>query len=101
MSIELTALISVCGTAIGAVLGIASFRRTAQRDMQSQAMTKAKNDSIVMTELKHIHDGVDEIKLAQGLHGQKIDMLSERVTRIEESVKQAHKRINKLEGNTP
>nr|WP_122011736.1 hypothetical protein [Maliibacterium massiliense] len=93
MNVELTVLIGVCGTVIGAVLGILGYRRNARRDIAAEA----KDGGVMMMELRYIREGVEEIKRIQREQTDKHDRLSERVTRVEESVKQAHKRLNKLE----
>ena len=47
--------------------------------------------------MDYIKRGIEDIKLEQRAQVQRYDMLAERVTRLEESGKQAHKRIDKLE----
>lgn len=41
---------------------------------------------------------IKSARLEQRAQGQKFDALSERVTRVEESTKQAHHRLNRLDG---
>lgn len=41
--------------------------------------------------------GIDDVRSEQRQQGKKFDQLSERVTRVEESAKQAHKWIDRLE----
>ncbi len=48
-------------------------------------------------DMEYIKRGVDDIRVDVRAQGQRVDGLSERVTRVEESAKQAHKRIEKLE----
>jgi hypothetical protein len=63
---------------------------------------ETKEETEVTTSLKldveYIKRGVDDIRIEQRAQGQKVDELSERVTRVEESSKQAHKRIDELKG---
>mgnify|MGYP001954875778 CR=1 FL=1 len=47
--------------------------------------------------VNYIRQGVDDLRVEIRSQGQRYDMLAERVTRVEESTKQAHKRIDKLE----
>ncbi|WP_426251383.1 hypothetical protein [Paenibacillus pabuli] len=49
--------------------------------------------------MDYIKRGVDDIRLEQRAQAQRVDVLSERVTRVEESAKQAHKRIDRKEDN--
>ncbi|MGE6576253.1 hypothetical protein ACQKFM_15155 [Paenibacillus xylanexedens] len=48
-------------------------------------------------DVDYIKRGVDDIRLEQRVQAQRVDALSERVTRVEESAKQAHKRIDRKE----
>lgn len=50
------------------------------------------------TQIGYIKADVDDIKRKQDGQEDKHNQLCERVTRIEESTKQAHLRINRLEG---
>ena len=54
MNVELTVLIGVCGTVIGAVLGILGYRRNARRDIAAEA----KDGGVMMMELRYIREGV-------------------------------------------
>ncbi|MNU04128.1 hypothetical protein D3C72_2484130 [compost metagenome] len=48
-------------------------------------------------DVEYIKRGVDDIRVDVRMQGQKVDGLAERVTRVEESAKQAHKRLDRLE----
>ncbi|WP_235440485.1 hypothetical protein [Paenibacillus sp. DMB20] len=47
--------------------------------------------------MSYIKRGIDNIQVDLRLQGQRMDGLSERITRLEESFKQAHKRLDRLE----
>jgi len=51
-------------------------------------------------ELGYIRKGVDDIRIDLKANEKQMQRLSERVTRVEESSKQAHKRIDNLEKET-
>lgn len=89
----LTAAISVLAGVSGMALGWAGRARTVRQDVAQDAetITTLKND------LGYIRSGVDDIRFEQRMQSQRIDALSERVTRNEESAKQAHKRIDRIE----
>lgn len=77
----------------GLVFGIIS----AVRNKKTDDTKEAKEDGIVLTELGYIKSGIDDIKHKQEeQEKQNIDFVRH-LTAVEESAKQAHKRIDKLE----
>ena len=77
----------------GVVFGII----TAVRNKKTDDTKEAKEDGIILTELGYIKSGVDDIKHKQEeQEKQNIDFVRH-LTAVEESAKQAHKRIDKLE----
>ena len=77
----------------GLVFGIIS----AVRNKKTDDTKEAKEDGIILTELGYIKSGVDDIKHKQEeQEKQNIDFVRH-LTAVEESTKQAHKRIDKLE----
>ena len=93
MNVELTVLISVAATIVGALLGIGGFIRSAKKDHSEEI----KERTILSTKLDNIHHGVQDIKEQVNTTVKRLDEISETVTRIDESTKSAHKRIDKLE----
>ena len=94
MNTELLALISVALALTGIVLGWLGRARTIRQDAAQQAGT----DAMQRADVDYLKRGVDDIRLEQRAQGQKFDALSERVTRVEEYTKQAHHRLNRLDG---
>ncbi|GIO07023.1 hypothetical protein J31TS6_30510 [Brevibacillus reuszeri] len=86
---ELISIISVIAALSGIVLGWMGRARTIRQDVATDAMQRA--------DVEYIKRGVDDIRLEQKAQGKRIDDLSERVTRVEESTKQAHHRLNRLD----
>lgn len=82
-------IISAAAAISGVVLGWLGRSRTIRED--------AAEDGELRANVDYIRKGVEELKLEIKARGQQYDMLAERVTRVEESVKQAHKRIDKIE----
>lgn len=77
----------------GLVFGIIS----AVRNKKTDDTKEAKEDGIVLTELGYIKSGIDDIKHKQEeQEKQNLDFVRH-LTAVEESAKQAHKRIDKLE----
>ncbi|MCP8969731.1 hypothetical protein [Ectobacillus ponti] len=88
--VELGVLIAIASLAV-AYLGYSLNRKRDMRaDVQQDAEVKAK--------LTYIQRGVDDIRLDIKASERKISDLGERVTRVEESAKQAHKRLDAVEG---
>lgn len=77
----------------GLVFGII----TAVRNKKTDDTKEGKEDGIILTELGYIKSGVDDIKHKQEeQEKQNMDFVRQ-LTTVEESTKQAHKRLDKLE----
>ena len=88
-----TVTVSVVAAISGIILGWMGRSRSFRQDVAAEA----SSDAVQRADVEYIKRGVDDIRVDMRLQGQKVDGLSERVTRVEESTKQAHKRIDKLE----
>ena len=87
-------------TVIGIVVGIAGVIFgcvTFFRNKKSDDAADGKKDGIVLTELGYIKSGVDDIKRKQEKQDEQYVVVVSRLTAVESSVKQAHKRIDRLE----
>ncbi|MFA1818991.1 hypothetical protein ACDX78_02105 [Virgibacillus oceani] len=96
MSVELGILISI-GSFFIAVIGVLIAYLT----YQSKKSTSTKNDTKESAEVKagldYIRKGVDDIRIDLRANEKRIGALGERLTRVEESSKQAHKRLDNLD----
>ena len=81
-------VISAVAAISGMVLGWIGRSRTIRED--------AAEDGELRANVNYIRKGVEELKLEIKARGQQYDMLAERVIRVEESTKQAHKRIDEI-----
>ena len=81
-----TISIALICTILGVAISYLTFQKN--KDNAIRAETKAQLD--------YISKGVDDIRLDIKFQDRKIEDLKERVTRVEESTKQAHKRINDI-----
>ena len=92
MTIEVTILLSAISVSIALYFGIKNNRRSQKKEDKEEA----SQDAIVITKLESIEKGVDDIK--EELKGVKADVKDDhdRIIRLEESSKQAHKRIDSL-----
>lgn len=86
-------IIAVAAGISGIVLGWMGHARTTKRDGE----LRASEDAIQKKDIEYIKRGVDDIRDAQKDQGKKIDELAERLTRVEESAKQAHKRLDRID----
>lgn len=96
MTIELGVLISVLGVII-AFQGFQLNKQKSQKEDTKDAKKDASQNAEIKAQLGYISKGVDDIRIDLKANEKQMVALGERVTRVEESSKQAHKRIDKLE----
>jgi septal ring factor EnvC (AmiA/AmiB activator) len=75
------------------LIGLLTFKRERDNEVRSDASESA----VIKTKLDNISRGVESIQIDIKANEKRVSDLSERVIRVEESSKQAHKRIDKLE----
>ena len=93
MTIEVALLISGVSLAFGIYQGITNMRRNSKKDDQHDAAQL----TTVIVKLENIGMGVAEIKSEMTNVKADIKESRERLIKVEESAKQAHKRIDALE----
>lgn len=86
-------IISIVGVASGVILGWLGKSKSVKDEIK----TEASVDATLKTDMDYIKRGVDEVRLEQKDQGRRFDALSERVTRVEENSRSAHKRIDRVE----
>lgn len=91
MTQALTAL-SVISTLCAIYFGYKAYSRNRDTDTKETA----KNDATLLTEIGYIKANTDEIKAEQKEQRKTNIEFITRLTAVEESVKQAHKRIDEL-----
>lgn len=94
MDTQTVALISIICTVLGAVIGVLTYNRNRDKDVKNNA----KNEAEMKVTLAHISKGVDDIKVDMRATKEQMHSFARDLVRVEESVKSAHKRLNKLEG---
>ncbi len=67
------------------------------RNKKSDDKTEGHQDGVLFTEIGYIKAGIDDVKRDTRDFRNEIKDLRDHITRTEESCKQAHKRIDKLE----
>lgn len=91
---SIVAIIGVVGALSGIILGWLGRSRTVRQD----TVAEASKDARLLTDMEYIKRGIDDVRIEQKSQGKRFDELTERVTRVEESAKQAHHRLNRLDG---
>ena len=88
------AVISAVSAICAIVFGFLAFRRNDKSD-QSEA---GRKDGIILTELGYVKSGVDDIKRKQDKQDAQHIEVVQRLSAVESSAKQAHHRIDRIEG---
>lgn len=88
------AILGAVSTVFGMIISYFTFMRGRDKHIRTDATENAK----VSTKLDHISRGVDDIRIDLRSNEKQINNVAERVTRVEESTKQAHKRIDSIGG---
>jgi len=89
MTIEIGLLIA----AVSLVIGYLSYALNRSREIKSDGQQGAE----MKAKLEYISKGVDDIRIDQKASERQMVSFGERITRVEESTKQAHKRMDTLE----
>lgn len=80
---------------MGVVFGVIAYMRNKRTDDEKDG----KKDGMVLTELGYIKSGVDDIKRKQERQEQQHIEVVTKLTAVEASAKQAHRRIDMIERN--
>jgi S-adenosylmethionine:tRNA-ribosyltransferase-isomerase (queuine synthetase) len=87
-------------TLIGAIIAALSLLVAYlgyQLNKQKEVKSETIQDAQLRTQLDYISKGVDDIRIDLKANEKQMIALGERVTRVEESAKQAHKRIDTIQ----
>lgn len=102
-NIFLTAL-SIISTLCAIIFGYAAFSRNRNKDTKEEVKERAakeaaaaKTDATVLTEIGYIKANTDEIKAEQKEQRKVNTEVVSRLTAVEASAKQAHKRLDTME----
>lgn len=89
MPTEIAVLIAI-GTFL---IGLFTFNRNRDKDVKNDASESA----VIRTKLDNISQGVESIRIDIRANEKRVSDLTERVVKVEESAKQAHKRLDTIE----
>lgn len=89
-------LTSIASAVLGFLISFLTFRKNNKKDDVAEGQSKG----VMASDIGYIKAGVDDLKRETADQRRTVGELGERVTRVEESTKQAHKRIDGLEERT-
>lgn len=89
MTVEVGVLIAIAGL----ILSYFGY----QLNKQKEVKTDTRQDAKIQAQLDYIGKGVDDIRIDLKANERQMVALGERVTRVEESAKSLHKRVDNME----
>lgn len=91
---EFVTLVTVVGILCGVLFGLLGYQAGIKKDSKHEG---AQNGTM-HSDIEYIKRRSDETLIELKETNRSLNTLSERVTRVEESAKQAHKRIDAIQG---
>lgn len=102
-----TTVLSIISTVCALIFGYIAFVRNRDKDkageikeLEEQKAASVKADATILTEIGYIKSNTDEIKAEQKEQRKTNLEVLTRLTAVEASAKQAHKRIDTMEGRS-
>lgn len=86
-------MIGVVGTICSIVFGYIGYMKGAKKDSHKEG----EEEGSLRADTRYIKRRIDDVLLEQRNINNTLSVHSERITRVEESSKQAHKRIDRIE----
>ena len=93
MNVDLTVLVGLVSTLLGIVVTVFKLRKDDNKEIKE----KAKNESNVGQEIFYISKNIEDIKFNQRTFTEEIKNINDRLIKAEESIKNAHIRIDHIE----
>lgn len=95
MNVDITVLVGFTSTILGISIGIIK----AKRDSDKETREDAVKDTTAIVKLDYISKGVDDIRLDIKAQDRKIQDIVIDITKLKESTKSAHHRLDTIEEN--
>lgn len=95
--INYSALITIGCTILTSLIAFLSYRNNTKSKDNQDITERVKRDTEISTKLDMMITSTSEVKAEMKTLNKKLDDMSERVAKCEESTKQAHDRIDKIE----
>jgi hypothetical protein len=89
-------IIGAVGTLSAIVFGFIGYNKGLKKDSKQEGET----DGTIKTDIKYITSLIENILVEQRHINEVLSGHAERLTRVEESSKQAHKRLDRMEGTS-
>ncbi|MUT67817.1 hypothetical protein [Paenibacillus sp. NEAU-GSW1] len=93
MDQNIISIIAVVGTLSGIALGWLGKVRSVQQD----TVADVSKDAALQADMAYLKRGIDDLRVEIKVQGQHYNELSEKVIRLDESLKSVYKRVDKLE----
>lgn len=95
MNVDITVIIGMVCTVIGAFIGIWKAKKDRDRDTREDAA----RDTTVNVKLEYISKGIDDIRIDNKVRDKQMLNFTERLVAVEKSAASAHHRLDNLEEN--
>lgn len=83
---------TVLSLVFSVIFSVLAHRRNSHKDIENESQGRG----VLQSDVGYIKAGIDDLKRENRAVNQKLETIAERVTRVEESCKQAHKRIDEI-----
>ena len=93
MNVDLTVLVGLVSTLLGIVVTVFKLRKDDNKEIKEKAI----NESKVGQEIFYISKNIEDIKFNQRTFTEEIKNINDRLIKAEESIKNAHIRIDHIE----
>ena len=93
MNVDLTVLVGLVSTLLGIVVTVLKLRKDDNKEIKEKAI----NESKVGQEIFYISKNIEDIKFNQRTFTEEIKNINDRLIKAEESIKNAHIRIDHIE----
>ena len=93
MNVDITVLVGIGSALFGIAIGFLGYRRNENKDIKDEA----KKDATTNITLDYISKNIDLLRVDSQATNKNMLNMNDRLIRVEESAKQAHKRIDGLE----
>ena len=92
MNVDLTVLVGLVSTLLGIVVTVLKLRKDDNKEIKEKAI----NESKVGQEIFYISKNIEDIKFNQRTFTEEIKNINDRLIKAEESIKNAHIRIDHI-----
>lgn len=92
---EITIVIALCSAVVGGLSFLIAYLTYTKNKKKDDEKTYERNGEL-LSDIKYIKKGIDELKGETKETKNELVELGQRVSKVEESSKQAHKRIDEL-----